>query len=99
MEKVKWSLCPRHIVYKGVDVHMHCFVTEDLYIYASDRIRVPAVLPPRNTLVLSEYETGWNPEPVWAFWKQNDLFPQTRNNIQMHIKSTKGEGVVWHHVP
>jgi hypothetical protein len=54
----------------------------------SGHLHAPAALPPAST----EYEAGWNPGPIWAFWKEKS-FPLCREFLKIFTLFTK------HNVP
>jgi len=58
--------CEHHESVWGVEVQLHSFLTST-QIEVSCHLQAPAVLLPVSSSLLStEYDAGWAPEPVWA---------------------------------
>jgi hypothetical protein len=46
------------------------------YMEVSGQLHTPvALLPGKKPPVPFEKNVGWIPEPVWKFWRREDLFP------------------------
>jgi hypothetical protein len=58
-----------------VELQLLTFLTSAVNVH----LQAPATLLARKaSLIHTEYENGWAPEPVWAHWRRNKLLPPPR---------------------